>query len=80
MTKSRTKKQLKQLIEQQAEERHARWLVRSMNKRGVHKPIYKLKPQFNCLHHPIKNQIKNLIACIHQPKQKKIVRIYPAYH
>lgn len=44
MTKSRTKKQLKQLIEQQAEERHARWLVRSMNKRGVHKPIYKLKP------------------------------------
>lgn len=39
MTKSR-----KQLIKQQAEERHARWHERSMNKRGVHKPIYKLKP------------------------------------
>lgn len=43
MTKSRTKKQLKQLIEQQAEERHARYWKRSMNKRGVHNPIYKLK-------------------------------------
>jgi len=39
MTKSR-----KQLIKQQAEERHARWHERSMNKRGVHKPIYKVKP------------------------------------